>query len=92
MLDAAVGVTAAEDRRTTRTNFTADLRSSDPAPARPSLLDQCQRLFAEYSRPTQNAFAFKPLARHSATRFAHSFAFAMSTKMGSAASARYTAS
>lgn len=91
MLDAADGVIVADDWRVTRANLTAGLRAAGLSTARPSLLDQCQRLFAEYPRSTQKSFAFRPLARHSATRCFHSSAFAMSTKMGSAASARYTA-
>ena len=89
MFDAADGVDAARCR-STRTNRTAGLRVDALASARPNLLDQCQRHFAEYPRPAQNSCAFKPLARHSATRFIHSAAFAMSTKMCSPRSARYT--
>ena len=58
--------------RTTRASFTCGSLDAASCPRRFSWLDHHCRLFAEYSRVSQNAAALLPLARHSAIRSAHS--------------------
>jgi hypothetical protein len=58
---------------------------------RRKVLDQYSRCDALYSRSLQNSFDVNPLARHSATRTAHSAALDMRTKLRGRARSSYTA-